>query len=435
MMMNELLKPTDPAIEHYLQEYHRVNKTMAGHGLPWLQQLRKQALTEFTQQGFPTFRDEDWKYTNITPLTKQAFSWATSQAQITASAVPFDLPYQRLVFVNGHFSTQLSKLDSLPAGIKITNLAKMLSEQPELVEKHLHRVAANHPTSFTALNTAFIHDGAYIFIPRNTSLSQPVHLLFISNEEATTFSSLRNLLVLEENSHATIIESYCGNSNHFTNAVTELAVGKNASCEHYTVLKEDSRAFHINTLQVQQQRQSRLTAYSLALAGGLTRSDTNATLGDEYAECHLNGLYLANGKQHIDHHTLIDHAKPHGTSRENYKGVLADRARAVFNGKVIVRPGAQKTDAEQSNKNLLLSNDAEVDTKPQLEIFNDDVRCTHGAAVGQLSEDALFYLRSRGIEEGAARNLLVYAFVREIVERIPLQPLRQQLESYISGKL
>lgn len=433
MITNELLKP-EPAVEHYLGEYNRIKKNLAGCELPWLQQLRAQALTQFTQQGFPTFRDEDWKYTNIAPLTKQALSWAIPQPNPTVPDVSFDLPYQRLVFVNGHFSAKLSKLDAPTSGIQITNLAKVLNEQPGLAEKHLQRIAANHPASFTALNTAFIHDGAYIHIPRNTSLSQPVHLLFLNSEEAS-FSSLRNLIVLEENSQATILESYCGNSSHFTNSVTELVLDKNASCEHYTLLKEDNRAFHINTLQVLQQRQSRLTAYSLALAGGLTRSDVNVTLADEYAECHLNGLYLANGKQHVDHHTLIDHAKPHGTSRENYKGVLADRARAVFNGKVIVRPGAQKTDAEQSNKNLLLSNDAEVDTKPQLEIFNDDVRCTHGAAVGQLSEDALFYLRSRGIDESAARNLLVYAFVREIVERIPLEPLRQQLESYISGKL
>lgn len=440
--MSTLTKVADPAIDHFLTEHARVNAMLAGRAEPWLQQLRQQGLAQFAAHGLPTVRDEDWKYTNVSPIAKSFCQWSSPNNTTnlpTISPLPTDLTEHRLVFMNGHFAPQLSTLSTLPPSVQVTNLAQAISQQPQLIEPYLGQIADNQKSGFTALNTAFIHDGAFIYIPRNSTLTQPIQLLFLNTAQPTpSFNSIRNLIIIEDNSQASIIENYSQLESNlsFTNVVTEMIVGKHAIVEHYKLLREDKRqTFHIGTLQVQQQLHSQFTSHSFALGGALVRSDTNVVLAAEYTECILNGLYLTADKQHLDHHTVVDHIKPHSTSRESYKGVLADSSRAVFNGKVIIHPGAQKSNAKQSNRNLLLSNNAEIDTKPQLEVYNDDVRCTHGATVGQLSEDALFYLRARGIPETNARGILVYAFVREILERVPLISLRKQLADEIQQSM
>jgi len=439
-MMTSMTTPlqTNPAVDHYLQEHARVVKTLAAQQTTWVKQLRQNALTQFAEQGFPTPANEEWKYTNVAPLLKHAFIRSpqlTKENLSLPGLLPAELACYRLVFIDGYFAPQFSILATTEQqNLHIANLAHILSQQPNLLEEKLGKFADDSASSFTALNTAFLHDGAYIRVPKNTILTKPIHLLFVSTEQASA-NFVRNFIALEENSQATIIQSSVSATaqHHFSNIVTELMLEEKAHCNHYQLLQENDRAFHINTLQVQQRQQSYFNSYSFALSGGLTRSDINVTLADEHTECSLQGLYLGQGKQHIDHHTLINHVKPYGTSRENYKGILADRSRAVFNGKVIVQPGAQKTDAQQSNKNLLLSNDAEIDTKPQLEIYNDDVRCTHGATVGQLDETSLFYLRSRGIDTKTARSILIQAFAREILDGISLAPLKQQLENYLNN--
>jgi len=434
----------EQAIKHYLNEYDRVAKQLAGHELPWLQQTKKETLAAFTAQGFPTTRHEDWKYTNIAPITKLNFQIAQPKLNgaLTNTAItrflPAELPHYRLVFVDGYFVAELSNINNLTPGATIINLAQALTDNNTIVNNYLNKLAAPNAHAFKQLNTLFMQDGAVIHLAANTQLRQPIYLLFINTEQQSNqMNSIRNLLIAEENSQATIIENYVylTPNNYFNNPLTEIFLNKQANISHYKLQQESKQAFHIGTVDVQQQEHSQFTSYSFALGGALVRSDTHVDLAAEQAACTLNGLYFASGQQHIDHHTNINHSKPHGTSKEYYKGVLTDRARAVFNGKVWVAPGALKTNAQQTNKNLLLSSEAEIDTKPQLEIYADDVQCTHGAAVGQLDEDALFYLRARGINDAQARSMLIYAFIQELFVQIPLLPLRQQLQNSLSNFL
>lgn len=428
----------EQSINHYLAEYNRVTAQLAGNQLPWLQAIKNATLAAFTAQGFPTVRHEDWKYTNITPLTKQNFQTAKQNvngALTSINITPFlttDLLQHQLVFIDGYFAPTLSSINNLPAGVTITHLAQALAEDNSHVKTYLNKLAAQQVHAFKQLNTLFMQDGAVIRLAANTQLTQPIYLLFINSDSRNNnMNTLRNLIIAEENSHASIVENYVSlNSNHyFTNTITEVFLNKRANISHYKLQQEGKQAFHIGTLEVQQQEYSHFTSHSFALGGSLVRSDINIDLAAEHAVCALNGLYLASGRQHIDHHTSVHHRKPHGTSQEYYKGVLTDRARAVFNGKVLVAQGAYKTNAQQTNKNLLLSSEAEIDTKPQLEIYADDVQCTHGAAIGQLNEDALFYLRARGIDDAQARSLLIYAFIQELFEKIPVLPLREQLQN------
>jgi Fe-S cluster assembly protein SufD len=403
---------------------------MDGSSMLELQQLQKNALENFTAQGFPTTQHEDWKYTNVAPIVQQNFKPASQlNEKISLQDLqPFinpDLDCFRLVFIDGHFSKKLSA--DLPKNI--TSLIKALKENPMVVQSYLNKFNNSKTIGFNDFNTAFFQDGAYIHL--TDEAIKPIELLFIATaQQEKQLVPVRNLIVAAANSQATIIEHYVSlnSKNYFTNVVTELMLDEYAKIEHCKLIQENNTAFHIGTLQVTQQAYSQFTSHSFAWSGKLVRSDTNVCLAAEHAECTLNGLYIANGHQHIDHHTLVDHAKPHGTSRECYKGIIGDQARAVFNGKVYVHPDAQKTNAQQSNKNLLLSDQAEIDTKPQLEIYADDVQCAHGTTVGQLDEDALFYLRSRAIPETAARNMLMYAFARDIIERVSLEPLREYLE-------
>jgi Fe-S cluster assembly protein SufD len=432
------------AVNHYRNEFDQVKKKLAGNTLPWLRQLRQSALEQFTQQGFPTLQDEDWKYTNLTPLTKRLFKLAplpingtVAHTNLSEFIIP-ELECHRLVFIDGHFIAQFSPLNDLPNGATITNLAQALTTPPTALHNHLGQYADNASTGITPLNTALFQDGAYIHLAANTVVAKPIELIFIATAQTESYcTALRNLIVAEKNSRAQIIETYVSldTNNHFTNAITELVISEDAAIQHYKLLQENTQAFHISALQVEQAARSHFTSHSFALGGALVRSDIHTHLAAEHAECILNGLYVLNDQQHIDHHTLIDHAQPKGTSREYYKGVIGDRARAVFNGKVRVRADAQKTDAQQSNKNLLLSDTAEIDTKPQLEIYADDVQCAHGATVGQLDDNALFYLRARGIDTSNARAMLIHAFARDMLDRIPIVPLRAHLEKQLNTKL
>jgi Fe-S cluster assembly protein SufD len=343
-----------------------------------------------------------------------------------------------MVFLNGRFSRELSSFRKLPNGLQLISLATALQSDPGTLVSYLARYASHDEHAFAALNTAFIEDGAFIFIPKDVVVGLPIHLLFISTSGGKpTVSHPRNLIVAEANSQVSIVESYFGlnDGTYFTNAVTEIVVNDNAIVDHYKLQRESMHAFHFSTLQVQQSRSSSFSTHSIALGGALVRNDVNTVLNGEGAEATLDGLYVVSGQQHVDNHTRIEHAKPHCSSRELYKGILDQKARAVFNGRIIVRPDAQKTDSKQTNKNLLLSEEALANTNPQLEIYADDVKCTHGATIGQLSTDALFYLRTRGIGLETARNLLTYAFANEITNRIKIEPLRAELEMLLFSRL
>lgn len=437
------MSAASPNIAHYLSEFTAVQSRLPGSQAPWLQQIRKGALARFEQLGFPTPRQEDWKYTRVAPIEKRTFrspltrSAEPGPADVTTYHLP-ELSCHRVVFVDGRYSPALSDLSALPAGATVASMAAVLADSPEALEPHLARYADIDAHAFTALNTAFMEDGVYVHLAPNTIVADPIHVLYLSlSTDDDLVSHPRNLVVCGEGSQCTVVESYVSPTPavYFNNNVTEVSLARNARLEHYKLQQESHRAFHVSTLQVHQARDARFDSHSVSLGGALARNDINTLLDHEGAECLLNGLYIVGGRQHVDYHTRIDHAKPHGISREFYKGILNGHSRGVFNGRVYVHPDAQKSDAEQSNKNLLLSRDAEVDTKPQLEIFADDVKCSHGATVGQLDENMIYYLRSRGIAYEAARGLLTYGFAQDVIERMPLAPARSLLENLLITRL
>jgi len=429
--------------ETYLDAMGAAEKGFAG-APSWLHELRRGGAERFAEIGFPTTREESWKYTDVTPIVQTSFKPA---ARGVNSADPArlegfwfeNLPSHRLVFVNGHYSEKLSTPGAWPKGVTVLGLADALRNKAHLIEPYLGHYLPERTHGFAALNTALFIDGAYIHLARGARLAKPIHLLYVTTGGATSplLSQPRNLVVAEEDSQAILIENYVavGEASYFTNVLTEVVVGPHAAIEHYRLQEEGASAYHIGGLHVHLDRDGRFTAHGIDLGGRLVRNDLRTVLDAEGVECHLNGLYVLGDRQHVDNHTHIDHAKPRGTSREFYKGVLDGRSRAVFHGRVVVRPDAQHTDAQQVNNNLLLSRDAEADTKPQLEIYADDVKCAHGATVGQLDPDALFYLRSRAVDEAAARDLLTYAFARDVLSRLRLEPVRAQLERHLAAKL
>jgi Fe-S cluster assembly protein SufD len=338
--------------------------------------------------------------------------------------------------VNGEFSPDLSSYAGLGEKVRVNSLAKAIRSGIGRPERHLGKIAEFSGHAFTALNTAFIRDGAFVELQADAVVDQPIHLIFVSEGEGEAVSHPRNLIVAAPNSRATIIESYVSirDSCYFTNAITEISLGEGARVDHYKIQRESEKAFHVGTTQIQQERDSRLHSFSFAVGGSLARTNIYTSLDGAAATCTLNGLYLTDGVQHIDNQTSIEHIAPNCTSHEIYKGVLDGRSHGVFNGKVYVHPEAQKTDGKQSNNNLLLSPNARVDTKPQLEIFADDVKCTHGATVGRLDEVAMFYLNSRGIGRETARMLLTYAFAADVLETIELQPMKENLERMVLSR-
>lgn len=431
------------AWQPYLASYARLEPELAGAEQSWLRELRQHALARFMSMGFPGAKEEAWKYTRVRALAETTFmppisSPAPVSLDEAEKCFLADMPCFRLVFVDGHFAPGLSDITGLPQGAVVGSLAGTLKQQPQDLREVLAHYAGYEMQPFTALNTAFMADGAYIYLPSKAVLGKPIHLVFIaSGWREAVVTHPRNLIVLEPESELTVIEHYAGlrEAAYFTNAVTEVVTGERAKVEHIKLQEETTRSFHIATVQVQQERESHFISRNLSLGGRLVRNDINSVLDGEGAHCTLEGLYSPEGEHHIDNHTRIDHKRPYTTSQEYYKGILEGKSRAVFNGKVIVHPGAQKVDARQANRNLMLSEGAEVDTKPELEIYADDVKCAHGATVGQLDKDQVFYLRSRGIDEGAARQLLTYAFAEEIVGRIELIPVRDRIERRLGARL
>ncbi|MGH8806728.1 MAG: Fe-S cluster assembly protein SufD [Noviherbaspirillum sp.] len=426
------------SISRYRDDFMRLEAQLAGAALPSVQHARRAALDRFIASGFPTIAQEDWKYTNVASLAKRAFkSMPGSPDGVSERLVErfaLDDAYL-LVYVNGRYAPSLSHVTGLPPGVQVHSLVAALDDSDDL-QALLADDDATTENGFAALNAALWMDGAYIDLAPGAALDRAVHLLFISTE-AELATHPRNIIHAGAGARAAVIEHYAGTGDnaYFTNARTQIVLDDGAVIEHYKLQQEGGRAFHIADIDARQGADSRFTSHSVALGALLSRNDINTRFDAQGCRATLNGLYMATGRMHVDHHTCIDHAQPRGISRENYKGVLDGAARAVFNGKVIVRPDAQKSDAYQSNRNLLLSEGAEIDTKPQLEIYADDVKCSHGATVGQLDESQLFYLRSRGVDAAAARQLLVHAFAAEIIDQIAIPALRDRLEQVVNDSL
>ena len=431
------------AANAFPQAISRLQATPNGHYPGWLKALRRSAFQWIFERGFPTARDDAWKSTRLAPILKVPFEPAEpgKSQRLTSSAIDqlaADLGGPRLVFVNGYFSAELSSLKKLPAGAKVTNLASVLAEEGESLESLLSRPFRDHPDGFRALNLALAEDGAFIRIPAKTTIEAPIHLVFLSDAgERPLVSHPRSLVLAGSGSRATIVETYAGipGEVYLTNAVTEVVLEEGATVDHYQFQNENQKAFHVGLLSARQGRGSRFSAHSVALGSAIARHEVKVALEAPGAEVVLNGLYMPLNDQHLDNPTTIEHAAPHCTSRQLYKGVIDGRGRGVFDGRIVVRPGAMKTDASQTNKNLLLSESAQADTRPRLEIFADDVKCAHGAAVGQLDQGAVFYLRSRGIPEKAARSLLIYAFASEMLDLIRVEALRSQIKRMVAGRL
>jgi len=410
----------------------------------WLGPVRKAGIASFAEQGFPTLADEDWRFTNVVPITKLNLHPAApaavngAESKVITDSVFAELVGHRMVFVNGYFSAKLSNIKAVPNGVRIENLSAALTKDAALIEKHLGKYAQTQKNSFAALNQAMFADGAFIYVPAGVEVSEPVQLIYISSAKNSGEAiSPRNLIIAEANSKLTVVESYLstGNVAYLTNAVTELVVADNAKVEHVKLQDESASAFHIATIAGEFGRTSNVTVHSFALGAKLSRNNIRTKLVGEGLECILNGLYLTREEQLADHHMIVEHAQPHCASHEYFNGILDDKSKGVFHGRILVQEIAQKTDAKQTNKNLLLSDDATADTKPQLEIYADDVKCTHGATIGQLSNEGIFYLRSRGMSEETARCMLIHAFAGEIIERIKCVPAREVIDKLVWDRL
>jgi Fe-S cluster assembly protein SufD len=426
--------------EWYLESFKAFEEGLNGQAAGSFHKIRKDAIKKFEEFDFPTIKNEEWKYTNIAQLLKYNFAktgkTSVSQEEIEKNLI-HGLPENIIVLVNGVFNNELTKLLPQAKGVTVDSFSNVLKNNPDFISEYFSRYAKIE-NGFVALNTAFAQDGIVINVPDNKIIEDPIHILnFTGNDGENALAQPRNLIVLGKGSQVKLVESYhsIGESANLTNVVTEIISGENSYLELYKIQDENTASFHINMTQVEQKKNSNFTIYTVSLGGALTRNDLNTELDDENSQANLYGLYIIDGAQHVDNHTLIDHAKPHCESRELYKGVLGGKSRGVFNGKVFVRKDAQKTNAYQSNKAMLLTKDAMIDTKPQLEIYADDVKCSHGAAIGQLDDESVFYLRSRGIGEEQARAVLIRAFANDVFDEIKLEPLHEHLNNLVFKKL
>jgi Fe-S cluster assembly protein SufD len=432
--MSSVAERTDAMIA----EHGRFKRGRGATAPAWLRDLRERGAARFIALGFPTVRQEEWRFTNVAAIADLPFRLAdktpTNAAELTAR-VKIPATAARIVILNGHFAPELSSLDTLPAGVVAGSLANaILHNRPEVT--HLGQMAWER-APFAALNTAFLEDGAFIVIAANAVIVNPIHVIAISGGAGKVMAHPRTLIVAGANSKARIAQTFLGAAGecHFTNVVTEVSMGENAQVDLYTDQRETDTAYHMASMSIQLERNSTFRSRAVTLGGKLVRNDIMAVLGGEGAHVALDGCYLVDGDRLVDNHTTIDHATPHCTSHELYKGILDGKSRAVFNGRIIVREDAQKTDAKQTNRALLLSDDAQVNSNPQLEIFADDVKCTHGAAIGQLDDEALFYLRARGLTERDARDMLIHAYAGEVLEGITIDSLRLQLERELFTQL
>lgn len=412
----------------------------------WLHELARRAAARFASLGVPTRRHEEWRLTNVETLAQTEFRIAEEPTDVSVEDLSqFDIPGlagSRIVFVNGSYAPSLTSIESLPKGVLVLPLREAIASHGELVKAQLGKHADAEQDAFTALNTAMLGDGLFVFVPKGTVVERPIHVLNVTaadeaNGSSMSMTSPRNLIIIGENAQATIIEDYVAltDTAYFTNAVTEMVVGEHAHAVHYLLERESARAINISTLRINQKVSSNFASHSVLLGGALVRNNIVPVLDGEHCESLLNGLYLTRGRQHVDNHMQVVHAKPNCDSRQFYKGVLSDESTAVFSGRIIVAKDAQKTDAKQSNANLLLTDRCRANTHPQLEIYADDVKCTHGATIGQVDENAVFYLRARGLSEAAARGMLIHAFAEESLERMTLEPIKTYLEGELFSRL
>lgn len=425
----------------YLKNFEQFENSLNGDRFSSISNLRKEALNKFSELDFPTTKDEEWKYTSIAPLLQHNFKPDFEKHSITKEQVN-EFTFESLepnvvVVVNGLYYPELTTLNDIPEGVTVGSISKAISSNSPLVEKHFGKYAEFGTHIFTSLSTAFTKDGVFIHVPEGKIVEQPIHILFITisgNEKLLV--QPRNLFIADKNSQVTIIEHFVNIDSeiYFTNTVTEAVVGENAVVDHIKLQEESKSAFHIGRTEIDQERTSNFTSHSVSLGASLSRNDFSAKFNDEGGECTLNGLFLTEDNQLFDTHTLIDHAKPNCNSHEHYKGILDDTSRGVFNGKVMVRKDAQKTNAFQENNNIILSQEALVNTKPQLEIFADDVKCSHGATIGQLDKDAMFYLKARGIGDETARAILIHAFASDVIRSVKVKPVRNYIEEILTKK-
>lgn len=428
----------------YKELWHASGHQHVESDLMWLKRIRRAQFEKFLLMGFPTSHEENWKYTSLQNITNNQFAVAKptkfepSIEQI--QKLYLDVPHHRLVFINGHYHQDLSKFFELPRGAVITNIASACKKNQDLVQDYLNR---EMDSSLCHLNTAFMTDGIFIYIPMNRRIELPVHVIYLQTENHNTSSchpmmiNLRNIIVCEENTQLTLFEDYqsLDNAANFSNITTQIDVAQNSCVNHLKLQNESVNAFHIANMTVVQKQHSSVNSNFYTVGGQLSRDDVNVQLQGIHAECSLNGLYLAKNSQHIDHHAKIEHLTEHTQSNALYKGIIADKSHAVFNGKIIVHKNASKTRASLINKNLLLSTQSQIDTKPDLEIYNDDVQCTHSATVGQLDSEMLFYLRARGIAENLAYEMLTLAFAKQMLDFIPLDCITEKIVDYISSEL
>lgn len=432
----EVMKETDP----YVAEFERIEKS----GPSWIYPIRQAGMARFSELGFPTLQDEDWRFTNVAPIAKFPFrpSVEAGEHGIRASEIerlPFSrIPGCRLVFVDGFFAQELSSIQPVSKGCYLGSLATASAEGHPVLQKHLARHARTERNAFTALNTAFFTDGAFVHVPDGMDFEHPIHLLFLSTgREQGNTSFPRNVIVAGKNSRLSVIESYAGvgEQAYVINAVSEIVVGENAVVEHCKFQDESPAGFHMAGIHAALSRSANFTYHSIALGAQLSRNNIHTSLDGPGVECILNGLYLTKDSQTADHWMFVEHAQPNCNSHEYFNGILEGNSKGVFHGRIFVHQVAQKTDAKQTNKNLLLSDNATANAKPQLEIYADDVKCTHGATIGQLNDDAVFYLRARGLSKETAKRMLIHAFAGEITERVRLRPLREELDQLVWDRL
>jgi Fe-S cluster assembly protein SufD len=429
-------------IEGYLNAFTEFRKESASETPRWLSDLQDTGFARFCKTGFPTIRDEDWRFTNLSPVARTPFVLAPESRRRVAR---FDRQKWQikdalqLAFLDGRFRPELSNLSAIPRGLTLNSLHSEINQGAAHAREHLGRYLNIDRDPFCALNTAFAQDGAYVHVRRGLALERPIHLLFISTSgDRPAMTHPRNLILMEDESEAAIVEEYVSIGEAIptlSNAVTELVAGSNSTVAHTLIEREHLQSYNFSTLRIEQARSANVASHSLLLGGALVRNNVHPVLAGEGGECLINGLFVGDGSQHLDNYMLVEHASPHCASRQFYNGILDERAHGVFHGRIIVHKDAQKTDAKQTNRNLLLADDAQIDTKPQLEIHADDVKCTHGATIGQIDEDALFYLRSRGIGEAEARRILLQAFAAECLDRMKPGVARDYCEVLITERL
>ena len=425
--------------EWYLSNFKPFEEKLNGQSKSFLHDIRKEALKQLAEIDFPTNKNEEWKYTNVSPILKHNFVPAVnsvlpeySKDQIKEFLFnAFD--YHLLVFVNGIFSEELSEISELPNGVIVGSLKKIYEENPELIDGYINKLS-KIDNAFNALNTLYALDGLIAIVPDGMIIEKPIQVLYLnSSDKESVLSMPRNLIVAGKNSQLSVIANYRGFNGkiYFSNIITEVFVDEYAIVDLCKVQNENLESYHIEKVQAYQKKNSVFNHYNINFGGAIVRNDINSVLDAENIETHYYGLYMANEKQHMDNHTFIDHTKPNCMSNEVYKGILDDHSRGVFNGKIIVRKDAQKTNAYQQNKTILLSKTATIDTKPQLEIFADDVKCSHGATVGHLDETSEFYIRSRGVPQELAKSMLIRAFANDVIETLKIEPLKEQINHMI----